>query len=358
MADGAAYLDVRGVFKRFRDTRVIENLDLEMRAGEFVSLLGPSGCGKTTLLRIIAGLVGADGGRVVLDGIDITRVPAHKRNIGVVFQSYALFPHLTVAENVAFGLQARGTPASEIDTMVAHALALVRLSEYGPRPIVALSGGQQQRIAVARALAVRPKLLLLDEPLSALDRKLRETMRMELGHLLHDLGITAIFVTHDQDEALVMSDRIAVMHAGRIEQFDTPATVYARPATPFVLDFVGMSTRLRGTVAAAAGDELVVTAPTGRVRGRAVGAALPVGAAVVAAVRPENVRVGGHGENSLELKVRDLVFLGSKLVLHCHAAEGDQVVAELPAGSVERLAPGDRVTLSWPVSATMIYSAS
>jgi len=358
MADGAAYLDVRGVFKRFRDTRVIENLDLEMRAGEFVSLLGPSGCGKTTLLRIIAGLVGADGGRVVLDGIDITRVPAHKRNIGVVFQSYALFPHLTVAENVAFGLRARGTPAGEIDTMVAHALALVRLSEYGPRPIVALSGGQQQRIAVARALAVRPKLLLLDEPLSALDRKLRETMRMELGHLLHDLGITAIFVTHDQDEALVMSDRIAVIHAGRIEQFDTPATVYARPATPFVLDFVGMSTRLQGTVAAAAGDELVVTAPTGRVRGRAVGAALPVGAAVVAAVRPENVRVGGHGENSLELKVRDLMFLGSKLVLHCHAAEGDQVVAELPAGAVERLAPGDRVTLSWPVSATMIYSAS
>jgi putative spermidine/putrescine transport system ATP-binding protein len=164
---------------------------------------------------------------------------------------------------------------------------------------------------------------------------------MELGHLLHDLGITAIFVTHDQDEALVMSDRIAVMHAGRIEQFDTPAAVYARPATPFVLDFVGMSTRLRGTVAAAAGDELVVTAPTGRVRGRAVGAALPVGAAVVAAVRPENVRVGGQGENSLELKVRDLVFLGSKLVLHCHAAEGDQVVAELPAGAVERLAPGD-----------------
>jgi len=358
MADGAAYLGVRGVFKRFRDTRVIENLDLEMRAGEFVSLLGPSGCGKTTLLRIIAGLVAADGGRVVLDGIDITRVPAHKRNIGVVFQSYALFPHLTVAENVAFGLRARGTPAGEITAMVAHALALVRLSEYGPRPIVALSGGQQQRIAVARALAVRPKLLLLDEPLSALDRKLRETMRVELGHLLRDLSITAIFVTHDQDEALVMSDRIAVMNAGRIEQFDTPAAVYARPATPFVLDFVGMSTRLRGTVAATSGDEILVAAPSGRVRGRAVGAALPVGAEVVAAVRPENVRVGGDGENSLALKVRDLMFLGSKLVLHCDAAEGDQVVAELPATGAERLAPGDRVTVSWPVSATLIYSAS
>ncbi len=358
MADGAAYLDVRGVFKRFRDTRVIEDLDLELRAGEFVSLLGPSGCGKTTLLRIIAGLVAADSGSVVLDGTDITRVPAHKRHIGVVFQSYALFPHLTVAENVAFGLRARGTPAGETDVMVSRALALVRLSEYGPRTIFELSGGQQQRIAVARALAVRPKLLLLDEPLSALDRKLRETMRIELGHLLRDLGITAIFVTHDQDEALVMSDRIAVMNAGRIEQFDTPAAVYAQPATPFVLDFVGMSTRLRGTVTAAHGDELLVAAPTGRVRGRAVGTALPVGAEVLAAVRPENVRVGGGGENTLELKVRDLVFLGSKLVLHCHAAGGDQVVAELPAGSVERLAPGDRVTVSWPISATLVYSAS
>src|SRR6266705_2702537 len=236
MPGGAAYLDVVDVAKWFRATPVLQGLGLQVRAGEFVSLLGPSGCGKTTLLRIIAGLLTADRGRVILDGADITRVPAHKRNIGVVFQSYALFPHLTVAENVAFGLRARGTPASEIDTMVAH------------------------------ALAVRPKLLLLDEPLSALDRKLRETMRMELGHLLHDLGITAIFVTHDQDEALVMSDRIAVMHAGRIEQFDTPATIYARPATPFVLDFVGMSTRLRGTVAGVDGHELVIDTAAGRVR--------------------------------------------------------------------------------------------
>src|SRR5438132_1883625 len=300
------YLDVRGVAKRFRDTRVIEELDLQVRAGEFVSLLGPSGCGKTTLLRIIAGLLAADRGRVTLDGADITRVPAHKRNVGVVFQNYALFPHLTVAENVAFGLKARGTPPSEIAGMVARALALVRLSEYGPRPIFALSGGQQQRIAVARALAVRPKLLLLDEPLSALDRKLRETMRMELGHLLHDLGITAIFVTHDQDEALVMSDRIAVMHAGRIEQFDTPAAIYAQAATPFVLDFVGMSTRLHGTVAAVDGDELLVDTASGRIRVRGRARA---GAAVLVAVRPENVHVGLGGENTLELKLRDLVFL-------------------------------------------------
>ena len=349
------YLDVRGVAKRFRETPVIEDLDLQIKAGEFVSLLGPSGCGKTTLLRIVAGLLAADRGRVTLDGADITHVPAHKRNVGVVFQNYALFPHLTVAENVAFGLEARGTPAAETAGMVARSLALVRLSEYGPRAIFALSGGQQQRIAVARALAVRPKLLLLDEPLSALDRKLRETMRMELGHLLHDLGITAIFVTHDQDEALVMSDRIAVMHAGRIEQFETPAAIYARPATPFVLDFVGMSTRLRGTVSAVDGDELLVDTGAGRVRVRGRAAA---GAAVLVAVRPENVRVGPGGENALEVKVRDLVFLGSKLLVHCHAAEGDQIVAELPAGSLTGVAPGDLITVSWAIAATLIYSAS
>src|SRR6266446_318644 len=356
MPGGAAYLDVVDVAKWFRATPVLQGLGLQVRAGEFVSLLGPSGCGKTTLLRIVAGLLAADRGRVILDGADITRVPAHQRNIGVVFQSYALFPHLSVAENVAFGLKARGTPAAEIGATVGRVLALVRLADHAERSIFALSGGQQQRIAVARALAVRPKLLLLDEPLSALDRKLRETMRMELGHLLHDLGITAIFVTHDQDEALVMSDRIAVMHAGRIEQFDTPAAVYARPATPFVLDFVGTSTRLRGTVAASDGDELLVDTASGRVRVRGHAA---TGAAVLVAVRPEHLRLGSarHGENALELKVRDLVFLGSKTFLHFHAAEGDQAVAELPAAAGTGIAPGDQVTVSWTVSATLLYPA-
>ena len=352
-----AYLDVRDVGKRFRETRVLEGLGLTVRPGEFVSLLGPSGCGKTTLLRIIAGLISADRGRVMLDGVDITRVPAHKRQIGVVFQSYALFPHLTVAENVAFGLKARRTPAAEIASAVSRALALVRLSELADRGIFALSGGQQQRIAVARALAVRPKLLLLDEPLSALDRKLRETMRMELRHLLRDLGITAIFVTHDQDEALVMSDRIAVMNAGRIEQLDTPNAVYTEPATPFVLDFVGMSTRLRGTVASASGEDLAVDTAVGRVRARG---RVPSGAGVIVAVRPENLRLGAAraGENAVDLKVRDPVFLGSKLILHFDAPEGDQAVAELPAAAAQHLAPGDNVTVSWDVGATLVYPVS
>jgi putative spermidine/putrescine transport system ATP-binding protein len=350
-----SYLEVRGVAKAFRDTPVIQDLDLEVRAGEFVSLLGPSGCGKTTLLRIVAGLLAADRGRVTLDGADLTHVPAHRRNVGVVFQNYALFPHLSVAENVAFGLRAHGTPAGEIAGTVARVLALVRLSDYAARSIGVLSGGQQQRIAVARALAVKPKLLLLDEPLSALDRKLRETMRIELGHLLRDLGITAIFVTHDQDEALVMSDRIAVMSHGRIEQFDTPAAIYARPATPFVLDFVGMSTRLSGTVAASEGDTLVVDTAAGRVRARGRAAA---GAAVLVAVRPEHMRVGAAGDNALSLKVRDRVFLGSKLLVHFDAPGSDQVVSELPPGEASGAAPGERVTVSWPVDATLVYSAS
>jgi putative spermidine/putrescine transport system ATP-binding protein len=349
-----SYLDVRGVAKSFRETPVIRDLDLEVRAGEFVALLGPSGCGKTTLLRIVAGLLAADRGRVTLDGADITRVPAHKRNVGVVFQNYALFPHLTVAENVAFGLKAHGTPAGEIAGIVARVLALVRLTDYAARAIGALSGGQQQRIAVARALAVKPKLLLLDEPLSALDRKLRETMRIELGHLLRDVGITAIFVTHDQDEALVMSDRIAVMNHGRLEQFDTPAAIYAHPATPFVLDFVGMSTRLAGTVAAADGDALVVDTAAGRVRARGRAAA---GSAVLVAVRPENMRVGGRGDNAIALKVRDRVFLGSKLLVHFDAPGGDQIVSELTPGDAADAAPGDLVTVSWSIDATLVYSA-
>jgi len=315
------------VDKRFRDTPVIRGLDLEVRAGEFVSLLGPSGCGKTTLLRIIAGLLAADRGRIRLDGADITRLPAHQRHVGVVFQNYALFPHLTVAENVAFGLRARGRPAGEV------------------------------REAVARALAVRPKLLLLDEPLSALDRKLRDTMQIELRHLLRDLGITAIFVTHDQDEALVMSDRIAVMNTGCIEQFAEPAVIYTRPATPFVLDFVGTSTSLRGAVVGAGGDQIVVETAAGRVRapGR-----FPVGSPVLVAVRPEHVRLGparDDTENALDLKVRDPVFFGSKLILHFHAHGADRALAEVVPAAGAGLAAGDQVTVSWEVAATLLYPA-
>src|SRR6056297_2947844 len=240
-SDAGRYLDVVGV-----------------GGGELVSLLGPSGCGKTTLLRIVAGLITADTGDVLLDGRAITSVPVHRRNISVVFQSYALFPHLTVAENVAFGLRARGTAKGDTQGPVREALALVRMSDFADRPVAALSGGQQQRVAVARALIVNPMLLLLDEPFSALDRKLRETMQVELKALLRDRSMTAIFVTHDQDEAMGVSDRIAVMNAGRIEQFAAPSELYARPASAFVMDFVGLSTKLAGRVTGRDGSTLTI----------------------------------------------------------------------------------------------------
>ncbi len=227
-----AFLDVRKAAKAFGPTTVLDGVDLAVARGEFVSLLGPSGCGKTTLLRIVAGLLSSDSGAVVLDGVDISTKPPHHRDVGVVFQSYALFPHLTVAENVAFGLEARGAPKDEIRATVARFLNLIHMEALADRSVRALSGGQQQRVAVARALAVKPKLMLLDEPFSALDRKLRETMQIELKRLLREVGTTAIFVTHDQDEALMMSDRIAVMNRGRIEQLADPATIYKRPRRP------------------------------------------------------------------------------------------------------------------------------
>src|ERR1043166_3166031 len=219
--------------------RAVDGVDLAIAAGEFFSLLGPSGCGKTTTLRMIAGFETPDEGRIHVGGADVTDVPVHRRNLGMVFQSYALFPHRTVAENVAFGLRMRGRPRREIAEAVARALRQVALAGYEDRRPAQLSGGEQQRVALARALVVRPPVLLCDEPLGALDRKLRQSMQFELKQLQKDLGVTLIFVTHDQEEAMAMADRIAVMNAGRIEQAGTPAEIYGRPRTRFVADFIG-----------------------------------------------------------------------------------------------------------------------
>src|ERR1700751_5427258 len=225
--------------RRSSSSSAVDGVDLAIAAGEFFALLGPSGCGKTTTLRMIAGCEAAAAGRIHVGGADVTDVPVHRRNLGMIFQSYALFPHRTVAENVAFGLRMRGLPRRDIADAVARALKQVALAGYEERRPAQLSGGEQQRVALARALVVRPPVLLCDEPLGALDRKLRQSMQFELKQLQKDLGVTLIFVTHDQEEAMAMADRIAVMNAGRIEQAGTPADIYGRPRTRFVADFIG-----------------------------------------------------------------------------------------------------------------------
>lgn len=348
-----SYLDVAKVGKAFKGTAVITDLDFRVGRGELVSLLGPSGCGKTTLLRIIAGLTAADSGDVVLDGQAITGLAAHRRNISVVFQSYALFPHLSVAENVAFGLRARGTRKAEMGTKVSDALALVRMSDFAERPVSALSGGQQQRVAVARALIVDPVLLLLDEPFSALDRKLRETMQVELKSLLRDRQMTAIFVTHDQEEAMAVSDRIAVMNAGGIEQFATPAELYARPETPFVMDFIGLSLRLHGTVTQATdGQSHVRTAHGDVVAPRS----FTPGTRVVLGVRPELV-APVPGENTVSLHLTDAMILGAKTQLHGDVQPPDRLICELP-GIRDDFARGQEIQFGWDVANTLVYEVA
>lgn len=358
-APSAPYLSVEKIAKAYRETRVVEDLDFAVERGELVSLLGPSGCGKTTLLRLISGLVSADAGRVIVGGRDITRLPAHKRNVSVVFQNYALFPHLNVRENVGFGLKARRRAKAGIHDAVTEALQLVRMEAFADRPVSALSGGQQQRVAVARALVVEPDLLLLDEPFSALDRKLRETMQVELKSLLRAKGMTAIFVTHDQEEALAVSSRIAVMNAGRIEQYADPVTLYTRPATGFVLDFVGLSTRIAGTVSKSESGFIEVDTAYGVVR---VPGRFRPGSKVLLGVRPERIRPVSPDTAPADSEVRitsmlaDVMCLGSKTHLYGEAAEDDRLVSEVSgAQAAESLLPGESVAFEWPREATLVY---
>jgi len=352
------YLVVSGADKRFGAATVLRDLSLSVAQGEFVSLLGPSGCGKTTLLRCIAGLLHPDRGRITVGGRDITALAAHQRNVGVVFQNYALFPHLTVAENIAFGLRARSISKAEAAPRVAEALALVRMEAHGEKPGTAISGGQQQRVAVARALVVRPSLLLLDEPFSALDRKLRETMQVELKQLLREVGITALFVTPDQEEALVVSDRVAVMNAGQIEQLTDPVTLYHAPASLYVLDFVGQSTKLSGKVLRSSDGMIEVQTAFGVLRAPA---SFMAGSSVAVGVRPEAMVLAPQADpalNTLQGRISDISFLGSRTQIHLDApAEGeDRVILELsrlPAG----LATGQEVSFGFRVTDTMAFPA-
>ena len=301
-------LAVQGVEKRFADSLpVLDGLDLAVADGEFFTLLGPSGCGKTTLLRCIAGFLQPEAGTISVDGERIDALPAHRRDIGMVFQDYAIFPHLTVAENVAFGLKARRLDRAEIARRVPEALHTVRLEALADRMPAALSGGQQQRVGLARAMVIRPKLLLMDEPLSNLDAKLRVDMRDDIRDIQRRLGITTIYVTHDQEEAMAVSDRICVMNAGRIEQVASPFELYHRPATRFVAHFVGTMNFLPGHIA----DGVLTVGPARcRVASEASGA-------VELAVRPEDVELGPSAEPGLHLpaSLRKVTFLGREI--HC-----------------------------------------
>jgi spermidine/putrescine ABC transporter ATP-binding subunit len=343
-------VELRGCVRDYGGVRAVAGLDLTVHEGELLSLLGPSGCGKTTTLNLIAGFVPPTEGRVLVDGDDVTDRPAHQRGLGVVFQSYALFPHLSVFENVAFGLRERRQPRAEIDRRVRAALALVQLDARAEQRPAQLSGGMQQRVALARALVYEPRVLLLDEPLAALDRKLREEMRGELRDIQRSVGITTIFVTHDQAEALGLSDRIAVMRGGRIEQLGSPREIYERPATRFVAEFIGASTVLRGRAIAADRVELAGGASL-RVTAEA---ALRVGEEVDLAIRPERIRLApGAGDNVLEARITGVTYQGAQTEVTAETAGGQRLLVFAAEPAPAALAPGQPVRLHLPAEAFM-----
>jgi putative spermidine/putrescine transport system ATP-binding protein len=309
-----AFLRLQQISKRFGTNTVVQDVDLEFGKGEFVTLLGPSGCGKTTLLRMVAGFEQPTAGSIVVDGIDITNIRPNRRQIGMVFQAYALFPNMNVADNIGFGLKVAGTGRDEAGARTAEMLSLIGLSGYEKRFPFELSGGQQQRVALARALAPRPRMLLLDEPLSALDAKIRISLREEIRGIQRELGITTVFVTHDQEEALSISDRIVVLNAGRVEQVGTPFEVYNRPASRFVATFVGTLNTLQGTVADAAGKRVNIDGQTVTIPSLPSGATN--GAAVALTVRPEAIAIGGSDRDIvLDGTVSEVSFLGAVIRL-------------------------------------------
>jgi spermidine/putrescine transport system ATP-binding protein len=348
-ASSRGAVELRGVTKTFGDAVAVDDLDLSVRPGEFISLLGPSGCGKTTTLRILAGLEQADAGVVTISGQRVDGVPPHRRDVNTVFQAYALFPHMTVAENVAYGLRQRRVPRPEIRSRVADALDMVKMTRLAGRRPRQLSGGQQQRVALARALVNRPSVLLLDEPLAALDRQLREEMQIELKLLQSRLDTTFVFVTHDQGEALSMSDRIAVMLDGRIEQLGEPDTIYDQPVSAFVAGFIGQQNFFAGDAAEAgrvvSGDGWTMRADSG------TATATGDGERVLAAVRPECVAVHETEppgpENVLAGELAGISHLGDVLQYLVVTATGHEVIARRPRASAARIAQGTRVWCSW-----------
>jgi spermidine/putrescine transport system ATP-binding protein len=355
-ASGPASADVRleQVTKRFDDVTAVDDLSLEIERGSFFALLGPSGCGKTTTLRMIGGFEEPTAGAIYLADREVSGLPPYKRDVNTVFQSYALFPHLSIFENVAFGLRRKGGRGHELKSGVERILELVQLSGYGKRKPRQLSGGQQQRVALARALVNSPRVLLLDEPLGALDMKLRKEMQLFIKALQHDVGITFIHVTHDQEEAMTMADRIAVMNQGRIEQLGSPDELYERPQTAFVAGFLGISNLLAGSVAGPdrvrLEDGTEVGVRSGSLNGRT--------GSVSVGIRPEKIRPDDQDANTLPGVVKERAYIGVSTQYIVETRNGNVTVVVLNdrPGTVP-LGPGDRLTLSWDPEATFVVDS-
>lgn len=359
-SDGAS-IRLRGVSRHFGDVVALDQVDLEIAGGEFMTLLGASGSGKSTMLSLIAGFDDPTSGLVEVNGRELNGVPPHKRDIGMVFQNYALFPHMSVADNIAFSLKQRKVPKREITRRVGEALEVVELAGLGRRRPAALSGGQRQRVALARAIVFRPKILLMDEPLAALDKRLREQLQIELKRIHAELGITFVFVTHDQEEALAMSDRIALVHAGRIEQLGSVEEIYERPRTAYAADFIGESNLFEGALVEQSGATHVrsadgdLRAPAGNSASGRTGALL---------VRPEKLQVcaagdqPGAGKDVVAASVTTVTYLGSATRVDARTASGHHLVARVPAELAGRLRPQESISICWdPRDAWLIPAA-
>jgi len=349
---GDAFVKFSEVQKSYDgETLVVKNLNMDIARGEFLTMLGPSGSGKTTTLLMLAGFEVPTHGSIFLDGKPIDRMPPHKRDIGMVFQNYALFPHMTVQENLAFPLQVRKIAKPEIEARIKRALDMVQLGAFSHRRPGQLSGGQQQRVALARALVFDPKLVLMDEPLGALDKQLREQMQLEIKHIHEGLGVTVVYVTHDQSEALTMSDRIAVFNDGIIQQLATPADLYERPDNAFVAQFIGENNRLRGKVTAMNGTTCQVEIPgSGSVRAMAVNVD-GVGVPTTLSLRPERVKINpapGSVPNLFSAEVKELIYLGDHVRTRVAVCGNDDFIVKLPnAEESVTLEPGTTITVGW-----------
>ena len=360
-ADRAPLVRFRGVQKTYDGVHlVVRELDLDIQRGEFLTLLGPSGSGKTTTLMMLAGFESPTSGEIVLEGKPITRTPPHKRHFGMVFQNYALFPHMSVGANVAYPLTVRGVGKTEQADRVARALGMVRLAGMADRLPSQLSGGQQQRVALARALVFEPQLVLMDEPLGALDKQLREHMQIELKELHRQLGVTFVYVTHDQGEALTMSDRVAVFNDGEIQQIDIVDRMYEAPANRFVAGFIGDSTVLKGTVRAADEERCGIVLTDGRVMAGVNVNGAPVGAAVDACIRPERIVLHTQAQaqrgNVLQAAVNGVIYYGDHLRLLCTVGEGQApATVKLPLSAPAVPQAGDAVWLEFPAEHTRVY---